>query len=132
MKSNYLCPHCRGYLNVGENIIFAAKTKSHKRGLVLLSPKIGDYSVITHIDFKFEQGELISFYCPICNISLEATAVNENLANVVMKDETGKEYDVFFSGIAGERCTYKITDKKVEAFGEKSIHYINFFNLSSR
>lgn len=132
MKSNYLCPHCRGFLNVGENIIFAAKTKSHKRGLVLLSPKIGDYSVVTHVDFKFEQGELVSFYCPICNISLEATNVNQNLANVTMKDETGKEYDVYFSGIAGERCTYKITDKKVEAFGEKSAQYINFFHLASR
>lgn len=132
MKSNYLCPHCRGFLNVGENIIFAAKTKSHKRGLVLLSPKIGDYSVVTHVDFKFEQGELVSFYCPICNISLVATNVNENLANVIMKDETGKEYDVYFSGIAGERCTYKITDKKVEAFGDKSAQYINFFHLASR
>lgn len=132
MKANYVCPHCRGFLNIGDKIVFTAKTKNHKKGLVFLSPKIGDYSVISHDDFVFEQGELVSFFCPICNISLEATKVNPNLACITMVDEHSKEFDIYFSSVAGEKCTYKIRDKKVEAYGDHNKTYINFFNLSSR
>jgi hypothetical protein len=31
-----------------------------------------------------------------------------------MKDEKGKEYDIYFSGIAGEKCTFKIRGNKIE------------------
>jgi hypothetical protein len=31
-----------------------------------------------------------------------------------MIDEDGKEYNIYFSGIAGEKCTYKISGDKLE------------------
>jgi hypothetical protein len=31
-----------------------------------------------------------------------------------MIDEDGKEYNIYFSGIAGEKCTYKIRGNKIE------------------
>jgi hypothetical protein len=31
-----------------------------------------------------------------------------------MIDDDGKEYNIYFSGIAGEKCTYKIRGNKIE------------------
>ena len=31
-----------------------------------------------------------------------------------MIDDTGKEFNIYFSGIGGEKCTYKIRGNKVE------------------
>lgn len=129
MKNDFLCPKCNGYLNVGDYIIFSAKTKRGDLGLILLSPKIGDYTVHKHPFFNFKKGERVQFFCPICHADLVAIDVNENLAKIKMIDDKNKEHTILFSGIAGEKCTYKITDKNVEAFGKDASKYINFFNL---
>jgi len=42
MKENdYLCPNCKGHLNVSESLVFATKTSRKHKGLLLLSPKVG-------------------------------------------------------------------------------------------
>ena len=37
-----------------------------------------------------------------------------HLVRVIMEDEKGKEFDIYFSGIAGEKCTYQISEAGVE------------------
>jgi len=37
-----------------------------------------------------------------------------HLVRILMQDEEGKEFNIYFSGIAGEKCTYKIRGNKVE------------------
>ncbi|OFY73459.1 MAG: hypothetical protein A2265_05360 [Bacteroidetes bacterium RIFOXYA12_FULL_33_9] len=131
MSNNYLCPHCKGYLNVDDKIIFGVRSKHNKKGLLLLSSKIGDYSIHSHPEFKYEKGDLISFYCPICNESLHTPSINNNLAKIEMIDEIDNHLDIYFSGVVGEKCTYVIKDKDIEAYGDNKSNYLDFFNLSS-
>ena len=127
---NYLCPSCRGLLNVNQTIVFSAKTKKGKVGLILLSPEIGNYTIMKHLDFTYKEGEHIDFYCPICHANLTAKGVNNNLAKITMIAENKEEYDILFSQIAGEKCTYKVRDKYIESSaGDSSDVYLNFFSL---
>ncbi|MFH2141208.1 MAG: hypothetical protein ABIJ97_02205 [Bacteroidota bacterium] len=130
MKNSYLCPKCNGYLNVGEDIIFSVKTKSKDVGLIILSMKLGDYSARNNPKFKYKSGERVDFFCPICHANLAAKNINENLAKVKMVDDENNEFTIVFSGIAGEKCTYKIK-QNIEAFGEDSKKYMKYLHLGS-
>jgi hypothetical protein len=129
LKINYLCPKCRAYLRVWNNIIFTVKYQSgQKRGILLLNPGLGNYDLIRHATMKFEEGEMVDFLCPVCHADLTATEINKNLAHIIMIDEDGKEYHVFFSKICGEHSTFKIKEHDiVEQFGEDSSAYVNYF-----
>ena len=131
MKANYLCPHCRSFLNVGDKIIIAAKNKKRESGLLLFSMKLGDYEVVKHPCFNIEEGEKISMYCPSCNKDLKKHKVHENLYGIIMQDEEDKEMQILFSGTYGEKCTYRITDKDVESFGKDAGKYLDLDNLIS-
>ena len=48
METNFLCPKCKGFLNVCGNIVFATKTKDGKSGLILLHEQLGNYEIIKH------------------------------------------------------------------------------------
>ena len=37
-----------------------------------------------------------------------------HLVRIIMIDKDGKEFNIYFSGIAGENCTYKIRDNIIE------------------
>jgi len=128
MKTNFICPKCSGYLLVGDKIIFTAKTKKDKRsGIILLSPKLGDYTSVLHSDFKIEKGEEVNFFCPICHASLVVSDVDEKLVKIIMIDENSDKYEIYFSGVAGEHCTYKVSDEKIEKYGEASEKYYKYF-----
>ena len=127
MKNEYLCPYCRGNLKIENDIIFAARTKSEQRGIILLSPKLGNYRVRKHPDLKFEEGEQLEIFCPMCHSNLKAININENLAEVLMIDELGDEYEIYFSEIVGEHVTFKIHDSNVESFGDDTDNYMNYF-----
>jgi hypothetical protein len=60
---------------------------------------------------------------------LKAINVNTNLAEIIMLDEDGKEYQIYFSEIVGEHVTFKIKDADMESFGEDSEGYVNFFGV---
>ena len=131
MKNNYLCHKCRSLLNIGNKIIFSAKSMDGKLGLILLSSEVGDYSVSHHPTFPVMPGEHYNFFCPLCKYNLAIPEVNENLAKVLMIDESNEEHLIVFSGIAGEKATYRIKDEDVEHYGENAGKYINFLNLAS-
>jgi len=126
---NYLCPDCRSYLRVWNNIIFTVKLKSKKQqGILLLNPQLGNYDFFHHTSIKFEEGELVDFICPVCHADLTATEINENLARVILIDENNKEYDVYFSKICGEHSTFKIReDDIISKYGEDSSSYLSYF-----
>jgi rubredoxin len=128
MKTNFLCPHCRGHLRVSNSIIFLTKTTKGKSGLLLVNPELGDYSVKMHPEYNdFEEGEVVNFICPICYENLDAKEYNKNLAKIIMQDENGKESTIVFSKITGEKCTYQIHEGVVKSYGEGTSEYGSIF-----
>ncbi len=127
MVIDFKCPHCANLLNVGQNIVFAARNKWGKEGLIMLHPEIGNYTVLKHPNFEVHEGELLEFYCLYCNKQLLSDR-NKNLAKILMHDENGLEYEIHFSRIAGQHCTYKIIGETVEIYGEDAIDYLDLLN----
>ncbi len=128
MEYDYHCTVCRGHLRIGNKLVFSAKTRDNKYGLIFLSPELGDYTTEHHPDFDIQEGEEYLFYCPICHARLNHTE-NEKLVRIFMVDEKGAEYEIFFSGIAGEKCTYRMRDKEKEELGPDSEKYRQYFDL---
>jgi hypothetical protein len=120
-----LCPHCRGHLRVGDNIIFKIRNTRRERGLLLLHPEARGYTSMKHPQFQFKEGERIDFFCPICYQHLDA-AMDENLIQVVMVDHEGAEHDIFFSRITGERSTFQLSKESKRETGEISHRYTHF------
>lgn len=129
MLNDFQCPACKGQLRVGEQIIFMTKSKNRQGGLILLHPEPGNYIVENHPSFKLEEGEHVDFYCPICHSKLTSEK-HKNLAMAIMIDDSGKEFEVYFSKIAGEKCTYQVIGNSVEIYGKHAKTYLDFFNLS--
>ncbi len=126
-KIEYVCPKCHGYLKVNKKIIFIVQKSDGKKGIILLNPELGDYKRIFHETFNVKEGEHLTFLCPICQSDLSAMEINKNLARILMIDESGVEYKILFSDIIGEKCTYKICKDEIEAFGDDSSAYMNYF-----
>jgi len=128
MAIEYLCKVCRGHLKVKTSIVLAAtKTNSSERGLVFLNPEIGDYTTTTHASFKIKEGEEYVYTCPICHSQLNS-AKYKHLVRIIMIDD-GKEYNIYFSGIAGQKCTYKIRGTKLEVQGPDAKLYNKYFEV---
>jgi len=125
MENHFLCPYCRGHLKVGEHIVFKIRNTRRERGLLLIHPEMGNYTSVKHPEFRFEEGERIDFFCPICMQSLDA-AIDENLVYVIRVDPGGMEHEVYFSRIAGEKSTYQVSKKGIRATGEHSYRYTHF------
>lgn len=129
MATQYLCKACRGVLNVKTSIVLsAAKLNSSKRGLVYLNPELGNYTVTTHPTFIMEEGEEYNITCPICHSHLNSLKY-DHLVRIKMIDDEGKEYDIYFSDIVGEKCTYKISGGYVEKIGPDSVKYDKYFDV---
>ena len=127
-QHHFMCPHCKGHLNLGGYVVFSVKTQDGERGLVLSSPVLGEYTKISHPEFDFEENERLEFYCPVCHAGLGARDVHENLAKIVMKAVKNDLHDVFFSTITGERCSYKVSQDKVYSFGDDAHRYLDVFD----
>jgi uncharacterized protein YbaR (Trm112 family) len=132
MKNDYLCPYCKGKLNVKGNIVLAVRNEAQQRGLIFLSPKIGNYESFTHSSFKLKEGEQLEIFCPMCHANLKAIEFDEHLAKISMMDESQKVYEIVFSEIVGEHCTYKLVEHSVESYGEDKNQYVNFFGAKNR
>ncbi|MFA8437155.1 MAG: hypothetical protein ACEPOZ_21820 [Marinifilaceae bacterium] len=130
MNANFLCPHCRAFLNVGNQIVISAKNQAGKRGLLFLSIQLGDYKVIKHDFFELEDQEVLKMSCPACHKNLRVAEIHKNICKILMQDEEDQEFAVLFSGVYGEKCTYKIRDNVVESYGKHASKYIDIENLS--
>jgi len=133
MNKRYLCPHCRSDLKVGDHIVFSAETEKGKKGVLMLSPDLGDYTILQDDHFSYKDGEHIDFFCPVCHGNLGIPDVSKDLAEVLMVDENGEEYEIIFSGVAGKKCTIQIKgDKVIRSFGEDADEYTNFWGEGPR
>ncbi|MGE5348548.1 MAG: hypothetical protein ACM3NP_04625 [Actinomycetota bacterium] len=103
---------------------------SSKRGLVFLNPELGNYTKTTHPSFELEPGSEYLINCPICHSQLNSMKY-PHLVRIIMIDENGKEFDIYFSGIVGENCTYKISDTGVEKTGPDAKLYDKYFDIPS-
>ena len=129
MKFNYKCPGCDAQLRMGEHVLLTARNISGKGSIVMLHAELGNYSVEFNPDIKFEKGEMVTFLCPVCHLDLSSDK-HKNLAKVIMVDDTGKAYDVYFSKITGEHSTIKMAGEHIELFGPQSDQYMDFFAMS--
>ena len=126
MKNEYYCPYCKTPLKVDEHIILTAKSDKGKGGIVLFEPKLGDYNIIKHKECKMSENTHVEFFCPVCNKNLSSD--KKNLAEILLIDREGDEYQVCFSEIIGEQATYKIKAGKVfGAYGDDQAKYVNYF-----
>ena len=80
-----------------------------------------------HPDLDFNEGDHLEIFCPMCHSNLKAININENLAEVLMIDELGDEYEIYFSEIIGEQVTIKIHESDIESFGDDTDTYMNYF-----
>jgi len=130
MANTYFCKACRGVLNGKTSIILAAqKINSAVRGLVYLNPELGNYTITTHASFRIKEGEEYLYTCPICHSQLNS-AKYPHLVRIIMTDDENREYNIYFSGIAGEKCTYKIRGTKVEMMkGPDAGRYTKYFEV---
>ncbi len=128
MAINYLCPICKGQLRVVNSIVISVKVNKDKKGLVFLNAEIGNYEKITHPTFKIVEGDELTVYCPICHTTLNREE-NPHLVKLIMVNEKEDEFDVFFSGIVGEKCTYVVKDKVVQEAGPDVKLYEKYFDI---
>ncbi len=126
MTNEYYCPHCKAHLKVDKHIILTAKIDKNKGGLILFEPKLGDFNILKNKNCKLEEKSHVDFLCPVCHASLNNE--QENLAEILLVDSEGDEYNILFSEIIGEQATYKIkTGKVFNAYGDDQSKYLNHF-----
>jgi len=131
MKNNFLCPRCRGFLNVNDKLAFSVKgRKNPKRGLVILNAKIGDYEIMKHPHFDLHEGDIVEIYCPICHANLKCHR-NAKFARIILVDSDLSEFELIFSRIVGEKCTFKVSKGEISRFGQHAERYNDFFKTFS-
>jgi uncharacterized protein YbaR (Trm112 family) len=129
MEKHYICPKCEGQLMVGDNIILIAKNKNKDKGFLLLHHEIGNYTSLKHPSFQINKNEVLELICPLCHTNLMSD-FDENLSHLILK-ENDKNYDIYFSRIAGEKSTYLVDGELVTATGEHSSRY-TYFKMSNK
>lgn len=125
MKVTYLCPHCRGAINAGRNIILSARTNANKVGLILLHEIIGNYKSVLSSSITIETDEVVDLFCPICHESLNISG-KDSLAKFIRIDKDIKESYIIISRKYGEKITFKVDENKhIETYGEKLSRFID-------
>jgi len=129
MSNRFYCPHCGGLLNPGTKVIFVIERES-QRGLLLLSPELGDYAKVLVESFKLEPGVIYDFQCPICHHAL-TSSVNEKLVEIICRQSDGTRARVDFSRVGGENATFIRGPSGLRTFGEHATRYegVNFFGV---
>ncbi len=120
--SGYICQHCTSHLDVNDRIVLAARLSSGKRGLMLLSTTLGDYTIQKNAAFEIPQGSEITLSCPVCQQELIHDP-EKNLCKIIRVDADGSETTVLFSNKFGEQCTFHIKEEKATSYGEHAIRY---------
>lgn len=125
MEVTYLCSHCRGAINAGNNIILSAKTHSNQTGLILLHEEIGNYTSESSSTLTIEKGEVVDLFCPVCHESLNIPN-KDALAKYIRLDDNCNECFIIISRKYGEKITFKVSENRhIETFGEKLSRFID-------
>ncbi len=128
MVNDFSCPICKGQLMIQESLVISVKSKTNQKGLIFLNPEVGNYGKVSHPSFKLVEGEVYTVYCPICHATLN-TEANPNILKMHMIDKEGVKYDIYFSVVVGEKCTYVVKDKTVQKAGPDIKLYEKYFDV---
>lgn len=121
MALTYHCPKCRAVLNPHLRVILVVQYDGRK-GIVLLSPKLGDYKF--HCDKVFlkgiSKGDMVEFLCPVCAESLTSTALDHfsELLVVSSSRPDAEPLRLRFSRVSEEHATFLHDGQSVKEFGE--------------
>lgn len=125
MKVTYICPHCRGAINAGNNIILSAKSSKNKIGLILLHEEIGNYTSALSSTLTVEKGDVVDLFCPVCHECLNIPE-KDCLAKYIRIENGSKESSIIISRKYGEEITFKVDEnKQIETYGEKLSRFID-------
>lgn len=128
MTTDYTCPKCKAHLLLNDYLILTANKANEHGMLLLMNPEVGNYETVYHPSYEMKDGERFTFSCPVCHKTL-GSDLNESLVMVLMKDEMGKEFELHFSAISGQKCTYKIMGNSVSTFGIDAPHYLDVMGV---
>jgi hypothetical protein len=114
-------------LNPGTKVIFLVEN-GNDREMVLLSAKLGEYSVVHSRSLNFEEGKVYTFRCPICRSDL-TSSLDENLVDILTQTDDEMLVRVSFSRVFGEQATFLRAPDGVDRYGEHASRYesVNFF-----
>ena len=131
-NNQFLCPECRSDLKVKSSLVFIGENPEKERGIILFSPKLGDYQMLHTDSFVFKDGDHIKFICPVCQADLGLSKTKKELASVIMIDQNKEEYRIVFSEIAGKQVTIQVKDNVVvDFYGEDNpLEYMNIWGVS--
>lgn len=128
MSRHYHCPYCKRVLNPGTKVVLLID-QNGERELILLSPELGDYTVVYPLSFEPKLGKKYTFCCPVCQRNLTSTA-NDNLVELDAETDDGRSERVGFSRVYGERATFVGSGPDhVTLYGDHATRYDtpNFF-----
>ena len=128
MRWTYSCPHCQAMLNPDETVVLIGECGPH-RILIGFHPEPGNYRAYLPPDMELQQGSRWSFFCPVCQRSMETEAAEGLCALDGMYQ--AQKHRVYFSPIAGEQATFVVTaEGLIESFGRDSDrHSLDLLNL---
>lgn len=127
MKRRYFCPECDANLNPNVKIILMVQ-RDEQQGLILLSPRPGDYKIILAVEIDLKEGDLVEFHCPVCGEILDADD-KEGMAHLTFRFSNGNKGTVYFSRRFGEHATYFVAEDEVRVYGRNASPPVamNFF-----
>ena len=82
--------------------------------------ELGNYLSKKSDGFDVGKSELVDFFCPLCNKSIDYK-FKINYANLIRV--TDQENQVIFSKIYGHKSTFKVEGKIVTTYGEHALKY---------
>lgn len=118
------CPYCDVELNPGRGPIIKMKGRLEGPGFAVttdlfLSSSLGVYGRLTGNNVELRDGAKIEFMCPSCGSPFSEP--EEDLAQIVMRDEQDRTLVVSFNKNYGKRSTF-VTDQdephSSEEFGD--------------
>ena len=121
----YICPFCKGHLNVNDNIVLMVRNKNNDQGMVFLHTELGNYSSQMISSITIHPGEICDFFCPYCHTNIEYHKEKTMLVRLFREEKPGKITQVLFSKVYGEEATFHIDDSQVLSYGEHARKYMD-------
>lgn len=114
-KYDFHCTSCNHKLSDEKNIILTTKRGDQKLGLIKLSTSVGNYNYVHEPYVEFEQGEMITFCCTVCDESQNSVEF-PNYALLKMSVNKDIQFEVLFSRKVGVQKTYIVTEDGIETY----------------
>lgn len=111
MNSVYACPKCQSVLSPGDRIVLVG-SRGSDRVLVSFHPQPGNYDVWLPPGVEVQQGDVWTFFCPLCCSDLTSPDNDKLCALELLTNDLPRQ--VLFSRVAGERATFIVNPTTIE------------------